>query len=252
VQVFAFEHFAQTIYPQGPENILWDYQGRRLVSTLLDPNFAGILVVFPLLVYGAQLSFGLGAHVEAGGPARGAPADGLARGGAGVLRRGAGHRRGAWRAAAPRAGRRPGGTRLVPFLPALVGFAASFRKFSVDESAMARVQSWLRAITVISDNPGVRRRLQHVPVRPARLRVEHARAHAGRVDGGRLSSSPCSRVVGLRSTPAARHVRAALRGCWARRWRVPEARGIALGLAAARRSCSTVSTVNSLLLAVPG
>jgi hypothetical protein len=29
------------VYPQGPDNMLWDVQGRRLVSTLLDPNFAG-------------------------------------------------------------------------------------------------------------------------------------------------------------------------------------------------------------------
>ncbi|HEY5491146.1 MAG TPA: hypothetical protein VIK25_08115, partial [Gemmatimonadaceae bacterium] len=41
--------FAQLV-PWGGENLRWDEQGRRLVSTLLDPNFAGILIVIALLL----------------------------------------------------------------------------------------------------------------------------------------------------------------------------------------------------------
>jgi hypothetical protein len=150
-QVAAFAHFAQTVYPQGAEYILWDYQGRRLVSTLLDPNFAGILVVFPLLVQLAQLSFGI--RVRAWKPAlllaallltvsRGAVLAFCLGTAVIVVARGV----------RPRLARAAGVVGLVglPFLPALIAFAASFRKFSIDESAMARVQSWIRAITVIS------------------------------------------------------------------------------------------------------
>jgi hypothetical protein len=41
----------------------------------------------------------------------------------------------------------------LPFVPFLVRFAASYQKFSIDSSAMARVVMWLRAIQIFSDHP---------------------------------------------------------------------------------------------------
>ncbi|MBM3854304.1 MAG: hypothetical protein FJ399_14280, partial [Verrucomicrobia bacterium] len=49
VQSVAFPGFAQMV-GSGGENKAWDEQGRRLVSTMLDPNFAGILIVTALLL----------------------------------------------------------------------------------------------------------------------------------------------------------------------------------------------------------
>lgn len=250
-QVAAFEHFAQTVYPQGPGFILWDYQGRRLVSTLLDPNFAGILVVFPLLVHVAQLSFGV--RVPAWKPAvlltallltvsrgailafcAGALVIVAARGVRPKLARAAG-----WMALAS-----------VPFLPALVGFASSFRKFSIDESALARVQSWLRAATVIGDNPvfGVGFNTY--------LYVQRAygwnfadRSPAG-LDGGLLFVTVLTGFVGLALYLVLLGlIVARCRRLWRDRDVPPAARAFALGTAASTVALVLHSlTVNSLLL----
>ena len=50
--------FAQMVQSM-PEFPTWDMQGRRLVSTMLDPNFAGILVVLALLPRLARVAEGL-------------------------------------------------------------------------------------------------------------------------------------------------------------------------------------------------
>lgn len=155
-QVVAFTHFAQQVYPGGADNISWDDQGRRLVSTMLDPNFAGIFMLLPLLVYVAQLTFGervppwkplfllAGVLMTVSRGTTLAMAVGLALIFAvrGVNRRLA-------KAAAV------GALLVAPALPFLVQFAAKFNKFQIDGSAMARVEAWLHALTVFADNPVV-------------------------------------------------------------------------------------------------
>ena len=145
--------FAQMVYPSSEAYIDWDVQGHRLVSSFLDPNFAGAFIVIALLVLIARLSFGaataywkilllfaallltvsrssvlaflVGAMVIVA-------ARGLSRRllrFVGVLT-----------------------LLLVPFIPLLVDYAISFNKFSIDGSAMLRVVSWLRAIEIFADN----------------------------------------------------------------------------------------------------
>ena len=59
VQAIFLPDFAFLIYPDAQPYIDWDPQGHRLVSTLLDPNFAGMLLVAGLLVQGGRLAFGV-------------------------------------------------------------------------------------------------------------------------------------------------------------------------------------------------
>ena len=50
--------FAQLVHNE-PGLPVWDEQGHRLVSTLLDPNFAGLLIVIPLLFRLARIAEGI-------------------------------------------------------------------------------------------------------------------------------------------------------------------------------------------------
>jgi hypothetical protein len=251
-QVFAFEHFAQTVYPQGPEYIRWDYQGRRLVSTLLDPNFAGILVAFPLLVYVARLSFGLRVRAWKGALLLAALLLTVSRGAvlafcAGLLVVVAA------RGARPRLARAAGLVALaaLPFVPALVSFASGFRKFSIDESAMARVQSWVRAVTVIGDNPVVGVGYNTYPyVRRAYGWAVADNLPAGGLDGGLLFVTVLTGFVGLALYLGLLGVvLVRCRRLWRDRDAPADARAFGLGTAAATVALVLHSaTVNSLLL----
>ncbi len=250
-QVFAFAHFAQTVYPQGPDYILWDFQGRRLVSTLLDPNFAGMLLALPLLVHLAQLSFGV--RVPAWKPLLLLAALVLTVSRGAVLAACAGLLVVvAVRGVRPRLARALGAAALAaaPFLPSLVGFAASFRKFSIDESAMARVQSWLRAITVIGDNPafGVGFNTYAYVQRSYGWNTA-SRLPAG-LDGGLLFVTVLTGFVGLALYLGLLGlVVARCRRLWRDAGAPPESRGFALGTAAGVVALVLHSaTVNSLLL----
>jgi len=58
VQAIFLPHFAQLVYPDSVVWRDWDEQGHRLVSTVLDPNIAGAMLVVVLLVQVAQLASG--------------------------------------------------------------------------------------------------------------------------------------------------------------------------------------------------
>lgn len=146
--------FAQTIFPTDVETREWDVQGRRLVSTLLDPNYAGAVFLLPLLVHVGRLAYGVA--VPAWRPlvlvaavaltASRSTALGLIVGLA-VIVVARGPRRALVRLGA--------GLAVLTLLasPLLVGFLAQYSKFSVDGSARLRVVSWLRALTVLADHP---------------------------------------------------------------------------------------------------
>lgn len=59
VQAAFMPDFAFMVYPDARPYIDWDPQGHRLVSTLLDPNFAGMLLATGLLVQGGRIAFGV-------------------------------------------------------------------------------------------------------------------------------------------------------------------------------------------------
>ena len=47
------------VHDGGGDLPTWDIQGRRLVSSMLDPNFAGILVVIALVFRLSRVAEGL-------------------------------------------------------------------------------------------------------------------------------------------------------------------------------------------------
>ena len=59
LQSIFLPNFAQIVYPDAELYTQWDPQGRRLVSTMLDPNFAGALILLVLAVQGGRMAFGV-------------------------------------------------------------------------------------------------------------------------------------------------------------------------------------------------
>ncbi len=58
VQSIFLPGFAQIVYPNSRIRYDFDEQGHRLVSTVLDPNIAAMMILFGLLVYIGRLSTG--------------------------------------------------------------------------------------------------------------------------------------------------------------------------------------------------
>lgn len=132
----------------------WDLQRRRLVSTVLDPNFAGGLLLIGLVMRLAQESFGLRTNRWI----LGLFALGL------VLTLS----RASWLALAavlPLAllvrglrGHLPrllavSSVALLAAVPAIAAFGAQYNKFEVDVSGLMRFIPWLRSAVLIRDNP---------------------------------------------------------------------------------------------------
>lgn len=154
VQAVFLPGFAQRVFPEAADTMGWDQQSHRLVSTLLDPNFAGGLILLPLLVYLGRLACGdrlrpwkplvlLTALVLTFSRSS---VLGLIVGGTIIL---------AARGLSKRV-LRLGGVALVaalPFAPLVLRFGSEYNKFSIDGSAMQRTVGWLRALTVLADHP---------------------------------------------------------------------------------------------------
>jgi O-antigen ligase len=145
--------FAQSLQT-GSELPSWDIQGRRLVSTLLDPNFAGIVVVIALLfrlariVEGVQesvlLLLALGAAVLLTVSRSAILALGV---GVGVLAIARGLRARLVRVLLV------GAILVLPFLSLLLAFASSFNKLRYDTSAAQRLVPWTRAVRLVIEHP---------------------------------------------------------------------------------------------------
>ena len=148
--------FAQLVYPDSRPVVDWDVQGHRLVSTILEPNIAGALVMSILLVELAQIS--VGARVPRWKPlvmfialvltlSRSAFV-GLALG-LGVIVLVYGIPKRLLRAVAVTL------VILLAALPKIVAFAASYGKFSLSGSASARLASWAMGVRVFLDHPWI-------------------------------------------------------------------------------------------------
>lgn len=154
VQAVFIPHFAQVVYPASRVAIDFDEQGHRLVSTVLEPNMAGAMIMLVLLVQLAQLAGGerlsswkpllLFAALVA--TLSRSSFLGLTIGG-GVILLVRGVSRRVLRALVV----------VVLFVlaaaPKLLQFAASYNKLGIDASALSRVASWIRAIRIFSDHP---------------------------------------------------------------------------------------------------
>ena len=157
VQAIFLPGFSQLVYAGSRPYLDWDPQGHRLVSTILDPNIAGAMLMAILLVELAQISVGV--RVPRWKPLvlfaalvltlSRSSALGLVLG-IGVIVAVYGVPKRLLRAAA------------VAFvialaaLPKLVTFAASYNKLGLsDASAMARLAAWGMALKVFADHPWI-------------------------------------------------------------------------------------------------
>jgi O-antigen ligase len=154
VQALFIPHFAQVVYPDSRVGVDWDEQGHRMVSTMLEPNIAGAMIMLVLLVHLAQLSAGerlslwkpiLLSTALVASLSRSSFL-GLIVGGALILAvRGISRRMVRFTVVI--------GALLIPAIPRAIEFAQKYNKISLsDASAMSRVVAWLRILDVWSDN----------------------------------------------------------------------------------------------------
>ncbi len=143
-----------TRLPQFGDAPEWEYQGRRLVSTMLDPNFAGGMAMLALLPRLARVAEGLPERawtmvVPAAAIVLSASRSSVLAAvvGVGVIVLA----RGLSRPLVKTLG--VGALLLLPVIPAIVAFGTSMNKFSVDASAAQRVVTWKRAFTLFSEHP---------------------------------------------------------------------------------------------------
>jgi hypothetical protein len=146
--------FAQLVYPESRPQFDWDVQGHRLVSTFLDPNFAGAFIDIGLMVCLARMA--VGAKVAGWKPlvlavalvltlSRSSLLAAFVGGGVILLIQGL----------SKRVLRAVGIATLIVMaaLPKLLTFAASYHKLGVaDPSALARLTSLVHGWTVLKDH----------------------------------------------------------------------------------------------------
>jgi O-antigen ligase len=154
LQAAFIPHFAQVVYPESRVGVDWDEQGHRLVSTVLEPNIAGAMIIVVLLIQLAQLSAGERVPIWKPTLLFAALAATLSRSsflglmvGAGIILAVRGISRRMVRFGILIL------VLLVPIIPRAVEFAEKYNKISVsDASAMSRVVSWVRVLSVWWDN----------------------------------------------------------------------------------------------------
>jgi O-antigen ligase len=251
VQVALLPGFAQLVYPESVQYADWDPQGHRLVSTFLDPNYAGALLVVALLVSAGRIAAGV--RVPAWRVAILLAALlltlsrssflALAVGLLGVLVvRGVSLR--ALKVAALLA------LLATPAIPRLLTFAATFNKLSVDESALARLVAWGRALRVFADNPIIGVGFNTYGYVGRFYGFDSSSASGFALDGGLLFIAVMTGIVGVALYVALLAlVVLRCRRVWRDGAATSDERGVAVGVAAATAAMVVHSLfVNSLLL----
>ena len=250
VQAAFLPGFAQLVYPDSRAYLDWDIQGHRLVSTVLEPNIAGAMLLVGLLVQLAQLSVGV--PISRWRPlllfvallltlSRSAMLGLVVGVGTILVVHGVSKRllRSIVVVVAL----------VLAALPKLVAFAASYGKFSTGGSAAARVVSWIQALRVFRDHPWFGIGFNTFGFVQERYGYVRFGAAAYSSDGGLLFIAVLTGVVG-----AAVYIWmlwAIIRRCRAI-WRdhdvAPEHRGLAIGATAVIVGlCVDSVFVNSLL-----
>lgn len=235
VQAAFLPDFAQLVYPESRAYADWDLQGHRLVSTFLDPNFAGAFILMGLLVQLGMLASG--ARVAWWKPvmlfvalvltlSRSALLALFLSGLVLVSLTGLSKRLVKWGLAVMGL--------ILAALPGLLDYAATFNKLGVtDDSASLRVVSWLRGLQVFADNPFFGIGFNTWGFVQERYGWERAYASSYGIDGGLLFIAVLTGVVGLvvyltiLATTAKRG-----RRIWRDRTRPAEHRGLAAGAVA--------------------
>lgn len=237
VQSIFLPNFAQIVYPDSRAYLDWDPQGHRLVSTFLDPNYAGAFILIGLLVALGQLA--MGARVAWWKLAVLFPALLMTASRSALLAfmvaamvimvvRGLSKQ--LLRAAAI------GMVVLLAASPWLLEFARSFNKLEMDASALTRIMNWVHGLTIVADHPilGIGfNTWGFVQQEYGWLTPDGAHAASFGIAGGLLFVAALTGLVGLAVYVAmlGAIVRRARR-VWRDRSVSPEHRGIALGGAA--------------------
>ncbi|MEP6494703.1 MAG: O-antigen ligase family protein [bacterium] len=244
--------FAQLVYPESRPNVDWDMQGHRLVSTLLDPNYAGALILIALLVEVALLASGK--KVAIWKPillfaaiiitaSRGSLLALIVGLGVIVLTRGRSKKL-LWIM-----GVLVVGTALA--LPKLLQFGAAFNKLRLDDpSALARLVSWAHAWTVFRDHPLIGIGFNTWSVVQGRYGWQQAAGAVFGIDGGLIFIAVLTGIAGV--TLYCVMIGAAVlraRSVWRNPLQSAEHRGLAVGAAAVSVALVVHSLfTNSLLL----
>ena len=156
LQAIFLPGFAQIVFPDAELYTQWDPQGRRLVSTFLDPNLAGGLIVVALLLACARLVSGEPVPLWRPGLLVTALVITMSRSSmlafvAGLAVMGLLVRRVTWRALAGSLLAIAVGLLAAPWLWRM---ADSFNKLSLDDaSLLTRFVNWGRALRVLADHP---------------------------------------------------------------------------------------------------
>jgi O-antigen ligase len=251
VQSIFLPHFAQLVYPDSRVFVDWDEQGHRLVSTVLEPNIAGSMIMLTLLIHVAQLSGGEDVAVWKPIVLLGALVATLSRSSFLALAVGL-----VFIVAVRGISRRMLrfgmliGVLVLATLPKLISYAEKFHKLTVsDASAMGRVVAWLRALRIWADHPIFGIGFNTYGYVAERYGGVRAGAPSFSSDGGLLFIAVMTGLVGLALYLGM--LALVVRRC-RRIWRSaampPEWRALAVGIAAGTVAiCVHAAFVNSLL-----
>lgn len=154
VQALFLPDFALIVHSDAMPFLDWDPQRHRLVSTFLDPVFAGILLVIALSLWGGRLLAGISAPWSEGllltvalalTLSRGALIAGFFAAGTMILAHGVSRRvlRAIWASVAA----------TLVAAPFLIVQGASHGKFQIDRSALGRLIAWQRDLVLLGDHP---------------------------------------------------------------------------------------------------
>ena len=250
IQAIFLPHFAQLVYQDSRVSLDWDEQRHRLVSTVLEPNIAGAMIMIILLVQLAQLASGervppwkpLVMFSALVATLSRSSFLGLIVGVMCVLAvRGISRRMMRFAVVLGILG--------IAALPQLLAFARGYNKLGVDASAMGRVVSWLRALSIWADHPFFGIGFNTYGFVSERFGGVRLGASSYSSDGGLLFVAVMTGVVGLACYLGILYL--VVRRC-RRVWRDPsvpaERRALATGIAAATVAvCVHSMFVNSLL-----
>jgi O-antigen ligase len=242
--------FAQMVYPDSRVALDWDYQGRRLVSTVLEPNIAGILIVMGLLMQFARLSAGVKVETWKLVLMFAALVLTLSRSSLIALFAGTTLIL-ATRGLSKKMLRVVFVVALLTLvaLPQIIAFGMSYNKLGLDASAMARVVAWLSAVRVFVDNPVLGVGFNTYGFVQERYGIERVGASSYSTEGGLLFIAVMTGVVGLAIFIWMLSI--VFRRCrqvWRNPSALPEWRAAGTGVAAATLAVCVHSVfVNSLL-----
>lgn len=234
VQAATMPNFAQMVYPESRAYVDWDLQYHRLVSTVLDPNFAGALILSVLLVQIAQLTGGV--RVPAWKPAlltlalvltaSRSSLLALVIGGMVIIAiRGVGKRflRFGFAVAAV----------VALLLPKLLEYAREYNKLELDSSALSRLVMWARGVMVLRDNLVLGVGMNTWGFVQERYGFPRLGAASYAIEGGLLFVAVMTGIVGLAVySGMLALVLARARRLWRNVAAPPEHRAIAVGTAA--------------------